>query len=205
MNSILDVFVAFSLAAVLIVGGYQIYFLPQKHPFRASRSLLISLDNRIPFRPGWVWIYSLLYYPFIVSTILTIHDFRQFAYTSANFLTLLVVQVTIAFLFPIKAPDHWRGYDSHNSISERFLGFIHSFDKGGNCFPSMHIAVAMLASLHIVHNLLGEVGIEAYGIFAFPLIIMMSCLFTKQHYLLDLPAGCALAVAVFSLYPIIYS
>lgn len=205
MGSILDVLVAFSLAAVLIVGGYQIYFLPQKHPFRAPRSLLLSLDNRIPFWPRWVWIYSLLYYPFIVSTILTIHNFRQFAYTSANFLILLVVQVTIAFLFPVKAPDHWRGYDPNDSISEKFLSVVHSFDKGGNCFPSMHIAAAMLATLHMVHNLLGQFGTVAYGIFVFPILIMMSCLFTKQHYLLDLAAGCALAVAVFSLYPMMYS
>lgn len=205
MRSTLDVLVAFSLAAVLIIGGYQIYFLPQRHPLRASRSLLLSLDDRIPFWPRWVWIYSLLYYPFIVSTILTIHDFRQFAYTPANFLVLLVVQVTIAFLFPVKAPDHWRGYDANNSISEKFLSFVHSFDKGGNCFPSMHIGVAMLASLHMVHNLLAQLGAGAYAIFAFPILIMMSCLFTKQHYLLDVPAGCALAAAVYSIYPIMYS
>ena len=28
--------------------------------------------------------------------------------------------------------------------------------------------------------------------FAFPLVIGLSCLFTKQHYLVDLPAGAAL-------------
>lgn len=204
MDSILDFVVAFLLAAVLIVGGYQIYFLPQKGAFRASRSLLLSLDNRIPFKPGWVWIYSLVYYPFIVSTIFTIHDFRQFAYTSANFLLLLVVQVGIAFLFPVKTPDHWRSYDRTGSVSEKFLSFVHTYDRGGNCFPSMHLAVATLASLHMVQNLLGQLGAVAYAIFVFPVLIMMSCLFTKQHYLLDLPAGCALATAVFLLYPIMF-
>jgi membrane-associated phospholipid phosphatase len=36
--------------------------------------------------------------------------------------------------------------------------------------------------------------------FAFPLLIALSCLFTKQHYLLDLPAGAALGWVVHGLY-----
>lgn len=204
MGSILDAVVAFFLAALLIIGGYQVYFLPQKAPLRSSRSLLIALDDKIPFKPRWVWIYSLLYYPFIISIVFTIRDFRQFAYTSVNFLILLVIQISVAFLFPVKVPSRWRSYDPNASISEKFLSIVQSIDKGGNCFPSMHVAVAILASLHIAKNLRGHFGPEVYGIFIIPILIMMSCLFTKQHYILDLPAGCALAAAVFSLYPIMY-
>jgi membrane-associated phospholipid phosphatase len=204
MGSTLDAFVAFSLAALLIVGGYQIYFLPQKYPLRRPLSLLISIDERIPFRPRWVWVYSFLYYPFIVSTILTIQDFRQFAYTCANFMILLVTQVAIAFIFPVKTPSRWRDYNPHNSVSERFLGIVHSFDKGGNCFPSMHIAVAMLSALHTANNLLDRFGAMAYCVFVLPVLIAISTVFTKQHYLLDIPAGAALAIAIFSLHRLVY-
>ena len=205
MGSLSDALIAFSLAALLIVGGYQIYFLPQKYPLRGPASLLLEMDRRIPFRPGWVWVYSLLYYPFVVSTILTIRDFRQFAYTAANFTILLTTQVTIAFLFPVKTPAHWRIYDAENSISERFLSVVHSVDKGGNCFPSMHIAVATLSALHIANNLHDTLGISACVVFVLPVLIAISTLFTKQHYILDIPAGVGLAFAVFMLHPLMYS
>lgn len=204
MSYFLDTIVAVSLAALLILGGYQIYFLPQRINFKSPRRLLLSLDNKIPFSPKWVWVYSFLYYPFIISTILTINDFRQFGYTSVNFVILLLTQVLIAFLFPVKTPDHWRFYDPNNSISEKFLSIVHSVDKGGNCFPSMHIAVATLSSLHIMHNLHDQYGYAAYGIFVMPILIAISTLFTKQHYLVDIPAGGALAAAIFSLHPIMY-
>ena len=204
MGSFSDALIAFSLAALLIVGGYQIYFLPQKYPFRGSASLLLAIDRKIPFKPRWVWVYSLLYYPFVVSTILTIRDFRQFAYTAANFMILLAMQVTIAFLFPVRTPAHWRIYDAKNSISEKFLSVVHSVDKGGNCFPSMHIAVVTLSALHTTTNLHDKLGMNAYAVFALPILIAVSTLFTKQHYILDIPAGVALAIAVFMLHRFIY-
>jgi membrane-associated phospholipid phosphatase len=33
--------------------------------------------------------------------------------------------------------------------------------------------------------------------FAFPVLIALSCLFTKQHYVIDVPAGAALGWAAF--------
>ena len=204
MGSIPDAVVAFCLAALLIVGGYQIYFLPQRYPLRASTNLLLSIDSRIPFRPGWVWIYSFLYYPFIVSTILTIRDFRQFAYICINFLILLIIQVTIAFLFPVRTPPQWRSYDPASSLSTRFLAVVHSVDKGGNCFPSMHIAVATLSALHTASNLLPFYGLWSYAVIILPGLIGLSTVFTKQHYILDIPAGGILGYAVFSLHPLIY-
>ncbi len=204
MGSLGDAVVAFCLAALLIVGGYQIYFLPQKHPLRVPTSLLLSIDRRIPFRPGWVWVYSFLYYSFIVSTILTIRDFRQFAYTCLNFMILLIAQVTVAFIFPVRTPPDWRSYDPTSSRSARFLSFVHSIDRGGNCFPSMHIAVATLSALHAASNLFPTIGIAAYSVMALPILIAFSTVFTKQHYLLDLPAGAALAYAIFSLHRLMY-
>lgn len=49
----------------------------------------------------------------------------------------------------------------------------------------MHTSVAMLTALYLSPH----VGPAA---FAFPVAIGLSCLFTKQHYLVDLPAGAAL-------------
>jgi membrane-associated phospholipid phosphatase len=49
----------------------------------------------------------------------------------------------------------------------------------------MHTSVAMLTALHLYPHS-GPLA------FAFPLLIGLSCIFTKQHYLVDVPAGAAL-------------
>ena len=60
----------------------------------------------------------------------------------------------------------------------------------------MHTSVAMLTAMHLHPNL----GIV---VLAFPVLIGLSCLFTKQHYLIDVPAGAALGWVVFQLFKII--
>jgi hypothetical protein len=205
MNTVTDAVVACILAALLIVGGYQIYFLPQRWPLKAPRSLLISIDNKIPFWPQWAWVYSFLYYPLILSPILTIGSFRQYAYTAFNFALLLFAQVGIAYALPVKTPDHWRAYDLTATPSQRFLGLVQSIDRGGNCFPSMHVSVCTLAMLHILNNAPDMGPAWRTAVVGAFVLICLSALFTKQHYILDLPAGTALGAAVYSIHAIVFS
>lgn len=204
MIHISDWVAALSIAALLILGGYQIYFLPQRYRLRSPISLMTSLDRRIPFRPKWVWVYSGLYYPFIISIIATLDDFRHYAFTAMSFIVLLLAQLIIAFLWPVRTPDSWRDYDSNNSASEKFLALVHSYDEGGNCFPSMHVAVATLAALHILFNLGGTLPIISAVVVLATVLIFVSTTFTKQHFLADLPAGFCLAVVVYWGYSVIY-
>lgn len=177
------------LSIVLIVGGYQFYFLPQKYGrnpyiFRPS-----SLDKMIPFRPGWVWIYSGLYYPVILYLVISIKDFSVFCYTAFNFMVLLALHILITFICPVRTPPDWRKFEVKENISTRFLGLVHRFDKSGNCFPSMHVAVAVLTSIHLKMNLSAELGVYAHASYLFVAIIAASTLYTKQHYVIDIPAG----------------
>jgi membrane-associated phospholipid phosphatase len=57
-----------------------------------------------------------------------------------------------------------------------------------NSFPSMHVSVATLSALHLL---------PAAGspVLLFPLLVAMSCVLTKQHYLVDLPTGAGLGYA----------
>ncbi|MCY7296268.1 phosphatase PAP2 family protein [Alteromonas sp. a30] len=202
---LLDITVATFLTIVLILGGYQIYFLPQKFPLKPSKKLLISFDEKIPFRPRWVWVYSFFYYPFIASIVLTVNDLKQFCYVVLNFLILLLCQLTIAYFFPVKTPPHWREYDSKGSLSKRFLSLVHHFDKGGNCFPSMHVATSVLTALHIIYNVYGSFVIDGVWVLVMPALIAVSAIYTKQHYLIDIPAGALLGWLVFVLHLSIYT
>jgi membrane-associated phospholipid phosphatase len=188
------------MAIILIVGGYQFYFLVQRRHLGEPIEFPSKIDDRIPFRPEWVWIYSGLYYPVILVLVFTIKTFAQFSYTVFSFITLLIMQLAAFFFFPVKIPQHWREYDRDQSLSARFLGLVHSYDGLPNSIPSMHVSVSTLAAFHLQQNLLAETGMYSLLAFLFPLLIAISALFTKQHYIVDLAPGAFLGYVNFEIY-----
>jgi membrane-associated phospholipid phosphatase len=199
MPSIGDHVAQLVVSVFLIVGVYQCYFWCQTNPLSLKpRRLLLALDQRIPYRPNWVWIYSFLYYPVILYITLTTDSSRQFLYVVISYVGLLVAQMALFVTFPVVTPEEWRGRMSvTRSRSERFLALVQRFDAPSNSFPSMHTSVAVLTAFHLQPSL-------GPAIFAFPVLIALSCLFTKQHYIVDLPAGALLGWASFGFFRLIF-
>ena len=181
------------MTVFLIFGVYQFYFWCQRHPAAATRRFSMPVDEWIPYRPRWAWIYSFLYYPAIIYLNWTVTSPRHFNHLAMSFFILLLGQMAFFVLFPVETPAHWRDLNRGRSLSEKFLLFVRKFDAPSNCFPSMHVSVAMLTALH-AQALLGP------GVFLFPVLIALSCIFTKQHYLLDLPAGAALGWGAYQVF-----
>lgn len=180
-----DYLVNLTLSVIFIVGAYQFYFLPQRRPLMPARSLNSPLDEAIPFWPAWSWIYSFLYYPAILYLNWLVSDARQFVMLAFSYIVLLLAQMAFFYMLPVETPKHWRAINKGQSASERFLQFVQKFDAPTNCFPSMHVSVAMLTALH-AYPTMGPLC------FAFPILIALSCAFTKQHYVIDLVFGAAL-------------
>jgi len=183
------------LSVFLIVGVYQFYFWCQRNHLTAPRELRLRLDDWIPYWPSWVWIYSCIYYPLILYLNFVMESPRHFTHVAVSYMLLLGLQMAFFVLFPVTTPEHWRSFNRQRTLSERFLALVQRFDARSNSFPSMHVSVAMLTSLHLLPYL-GALS------FAFPLLIALSCLFTKQHYVLDLPAGAALGWFAHGLYAV---
>jgi membrane-associated phospholipid phosphatase len=181
------------LSGVLIVGAYQFYFWCQRNPPFEPRELPSSLDDLIPYVPGWVWIYSVLYYPAILYVNLVVQSPVQFKQVASSYLLLLALQAACFLAFPVRTPHSWRARQSEAGLSQRFLTFVQRYDAPTNSFPSMHTSVAMLTALHLFDR-------HGLATFAFPALIGLSCLFTKQHYVVDVPAGAGLGWFTYSLY-----
>jgi membrane-associated phospholipid phosphatase len=182
------------LSGVLIVGAYQFYFWCQRNaPFQA-REFGSSLDDMIPYVPDWVWVYSFLYYPAILYVNLVVDSSRHFTYVASSYMLLLALQLPCFLLFPVRTPQSWRvASQGRAAASERYLAFVQRFDAPSNSFPSMHTSVAMLTAMHLYDR-------HGSASFAFPVLIGLSCLFTKQHYLIDIPAGAALGWLAYMLF-----
>ena len=193
----IDYAVTLVMSVILIIGIYQFYFWCQRNHVTQPRELKMAVDDLIPYRPGWVWIYSCLYYPVIAYINFVMQSPRQFLHVAMSFVILLAMQMTFFLLFPVITPEAWRANNQRRDLSERLLAFVQSFDGRANSFPSMHVSVATLTALHLMPNL----GMCAM---AFPLLIGLRCLFTKQHYLIDLPAGAVFGGAAFWCYQVAY-
>ena len=193
----IDRLVQLVISAFLIVGVYQVYFWCQRNHVTSPREFRLPIDDRIPYRPRWVWIYSFLYYPVIVAINWTVASPRQFLYVAISYMLLLGFQMLFFVFLPVATPAEWRTCAVGRGRSERFLAFVQNYDARSNSFPSMHTSVATLTALHL-HATFGPMAV------AFPVLIGVSCLFTKQHYVVDLPAGALLGWLVFKLFQLIY-
>ena len=109
------------------------------------------------------------------------------------------MQLGAFYFFPVKIPARWRVYDRGQSLSARFLGLVHSYDGLPNSIPSMHVSVSTLVAFHLSNNLSID-GAYSLFIFLFPLLIAISALFTKQHYIVDLAPGAILGYANYQLF-----
>ena len=185
-----DYVIYFAFGVVLFLGGHQVYFWCQRYPLLPPRVFRPAIDELIPYRPQWVWIYSVLYYAAIVAVFFTVDSERQFLEIAFSYALLLAAQTMFFLMFPVATPRDWRKRNLRRTWSEKLLALVQKADMRSNSFPSMHTSVATLTALHL-YPIFGGL------VLMFPVLIGLSCLFTKQHYLMDIPAGASLGYAVF--------
>jgi membrane-associated phospholipid phosphatase len=187
-----DYTLALVLGTILYLGGYQIYFYAQDRTAVRARpfSWLGALDERIPFRPAWVWAYTLLYYPTVVIVAVgSSRDWRGFAYTATAYLALLGALTVAFYIRPVTTPAHWRKFNAASSVHHRHLAWVQGMDGANNCWPSGHAAISTLTG-----GLLA--GMYGFGVgTTFAALVCASCLYCKQHYIIDVVAGILLGFA----------
>lgn len=189
----IDYVIHLTMSVFIIFGVYQFYFWCQRQKWVAPRRFSARLDDLFPYWPIWSWVYSFLYYPAIIYLIWVVGSPRHYNHMAMSFFVLLALQMAFFLFFPVETPQHWRTINQGKTWSERFLQYVQKFDAPLNCFPSMHVSVATLTAMH-AHATLG------HWAFAFPVLIAISCVFTKQHYIVDLPFGAALGWAAFRVF-----
>ncbi len=187
-----DYIVFTSVLAIVIVGAYQLFFWVQNNNyFFETRCLAIKVDDYIPFWPIWIWPYSFIYYVMIGMVVIQISSLEEGLYHLFGGLLVLLAQCACFMVYPCRVPASYREYKVTN-LSTRYLRFVQRLDNGRNCFPSMHNSVATYVGL----VLLPTFGVWSY---VFIGIIAISCLFVKQHQVLDIIPGVLLGWGVYEL------
>jgi membrane-associated phospholipid phosphatase len=157
-----------------------------------SRSLAIGLDAAIPFIPGFILFYHLGYIlPALPAFVL--RERREIRAALAAFAGVLFVSVAVFLLFPavVERPPL-----AGEGVFARILAFQYAVDAPYNTFPSLHVSLASLGYLIVLstRRSLGAMLLPAY------LAVLVSPLFVKQHYIMDVVGGLLLAGVGFFAY-----
>jgi membrane-associated phospholipid phosphatase len=177
-----------------MVGLYMLFiflflYVGDYNDGREFYNLSISIDNKIPFNPHFVWTY-ILYYFVALMPVMVVNDIHEFRRMVGAYLMMYFMGFLTFILFPVKMV---RPELIGDGYSLWLLKKIYNADNGYNCFPSMHVANAFLASFFSFrfNRIYGMV------VYLIAFLITISTLFIKQHYVMDLVAGILLAYFVY--------
>ncbi len=150
----------------------------------------LEWEEKIPFMPIFVWIY-LCIYPLFVLPFLFIRDKQFFRLFSFSYILVMCVCYLCYLLIPVsftRRPDL-----VVTSFSTFALNIIYETDNSWNCFPSSHVAMSLLASLTIleVHRIRGILAT------LLTVLIAVSTVLIKQHYVIDVVAAMVLTFGVY--------
>jgi len=174
---------ALFISAIVLSFGY---FLLNK-PIGNLHSLATTFDNSIPLIPYFSVPY-LLFLPlfWLVFTYAFIKGlkFQQLALT-----TIFVTVVSYLFYYFYQTVV-FRPDTITTGFGSDLIRLIYRSDKPYNDFPSLHTSLALVFGMY-VYKIKSRWSIVAN---IFIILVILSTLFTKQHYIADVLAGLGLAL-----------
>ena len=171
------------LFLVQLIAGYNII---QKY-FPVGHVLKISfIDNHVPYMPVFALAYLcytlILFLPFLF---VFTNKKQLFAVSTAFFSVATICNICyISFQTMMIRPEI-----IPSGFFDRLVMFIYSIDKPVNLVPSEHVAFPVLTTLCLCHIKKKS----WYILLPITILIILSTLFIKQHYILDVLAGIVVA------------
>ena len=156
---------------------------------RPSRALFLPGEEQLPFLPIFTYVYVLTHFiPLLL--VFTIRDYAAFRRLVRACLVMLVIAYSTYLLFPVYLE---RPRFEVASLDTWLLSLLY-LDEPYNEFPSLHVAMSWLS----VHA--SQVSRRTrIGLVILATAISLSTLLVKQHYIVDVAYGYALAWAAWRL------
>jgi membrane-associated phospholipid phosphatase len=155
-----------------------------------------AADTHIPFVPTLVFGYA-LYYVWIFLPVLLLRTRAQFYQVMIGFNLIQLPAILVFLLYPSQMTRPTVGGDD---IASQLVRFLYRMDPGFNLLPSLHVGHSVLVALFFYTFRPKAFPWVALG----TLLIVLSTVLIKQHVVLDVVSGAALAVFARISAPLIY-
>ncbi|MHA1298492.1 MAG: phosphatase PAP2 family protein [Candidatus Helarchaeota archaeon] len=170
-------------------------------------------DNLIPFIPEFSIIYVYVFFTTVISTMVYFGFFDTIkGYALAWSLVLInLIAVIIYVFFPVSTffwrLGLWLSQWQYQNVWAGTMFEYYTIDTSFNCFPSLHAAVSTIifyawyryAKIEHEHPRAPPKWLRnsiAVITFVIAILVMLSTLFVKQHYIVDEISGFLLAIGV---------
>jgi len=182
------------IMAVVLFGVWSLGYFFIGHLVKAEDAYLLNTvaDQKLPFIPIFVFPYVALFPMFLLPFCL-VRDREFFRVTAWSYITLMVFCYLIFWNFPVKME---RPSFVEHDFTTWVLAAVYNNDVPANCFPSMHAAMSMMAALTIysVDKIRGFIALLV------TVMIGISALLIKQHYIADILAGFGITAIIYYAY-----
>jgi membrane-associated phospholipid phosphatase len=184
-----------SVSMVVLASLVPFYiFIAQYVSGRALHRPELALDRAIPLQPAWVIVYASLYLFLIILPVFVVRQDEHIRRTVFAYITVWLSAYLFFLILPTIGPRPAKVFGEGFSVW--VLKGLYSADPPYNCFPSIHVAHSFVSAF-TCYAVNRKVGITAT---VFASLVAISTLFTKQHYVVDVVAGGALAYGAYLIF-----
>lgn len=164
------------------------------HDHFTKHILKTKLDTEIPFEPVWVFAYASMYV-LVILAFVYVKDKTLYRRMFFSFTCTGLIAYAVFLLFPTY--DILRPVTNPFDFERFFLAVDNQHDSPYNCFPSLHVGFSMSAGLWIYYADRTKFGL---AVLIWAVLVSVSVLFVKEHYIADLLGGAVLSGSMFLLF-----
>ncbi len=151
-------------------------------------SVAVPWDFQIPFLKYFSPIYGIVYFIPVISFFVCWKNYEVVKAGFKSFMGAATICLLSYLLFPVEFTDRIQLAPPFDFF-ENVVRFFYWIDRPYNCFPSLHVALAFI-SVQMIDRY--NPRLAPYFL-SLALLVTLSTLFVRQHYILDLVAGGGLA------------
>ena len=180
-------------AALVTLWGAGYFLIASSLAMRQARDLATPIDGAIPFLGWTVWIY-LSGLPLIAAPLFALRAETAFQRAARSYTLVVLASLACFAAFPVSSPSLREAaiMAEPDSLTAWAIRALHDIDPPCNLFPSLHVSLSALSCWSMA-----EAQPRLRWVFAVVLaLIAASVLTAKQHLLVDVLGGLALAWAV---------
>jgi len=193
VDEILSLQYRLTILALALLVWLVIFFYVNRLQVEPHRRIDLgsSLDRKIPFVPLFAPVYFSTYV-FVLQPFILLSNARQFYWMLASFSAITVVSSLIHAILPskIERVEQMKA----GGITGWMLGLFQKTCKPYGNFPSMHVGLCVPV---IAANFMTGGVITGCLTIIWAVLIALSTLYTKQHYILDVLAGLTIGILIF--------